>query len=182
MEVPGFPDDLAQCTGFQWDAGNADKNRDLHQVSQGECEQVFFNRPLLVAPDIEHSQREPRYAALGQTNAARRLAVVFTIRETLIRVISARDMSRRERRARTTAVRMQSLPLNGVVVALQLIAGRMNRGIASLTWTSCSTKPRTCSERSTRATPRDSRNGDTPHRSLEGCCRYPACPSVVRAE
>ncbi len=96
--MPGFPDDLAQCTGFQWDAGNADKNWDLHQVSQGECEQVFFNRPLLVAPDIEHSQREPRYAALGQTNAARQLAVVFTIRGTLVRVISARDMSRRERR------------------------------------------------------------------------------------
>src|SRR5438046_10349179 len=97
MEVPGFPDDLAQCTGFQWDAGNADKNRDLHQVSQGECEQVFFNRPLLVAPDIEHSQREPRYAALGQTNAARRLAGVFTTLDTLIRVISARD-PRRSRR------------------------------------------------------------------------------------
>jgi len=96
--VPGFPDDLAQCTGFQWDAGNADKNWDSHQVSQGDCEPVFFNRPLLVAPDIEHSQREPRYAALGQTNAARRLALVFMIRETLIRVISARDMSRRERR------------------------------------------------------------------------------------
>ena len=93
--MPGFSDDLAQCNGFQWDAG---KNWDLHQVAQGECEQVFFNRPLLVAPDIEHSQREPRYAALGQTNAARRLAVVFTIRETLIRVISARDVSRRERR------------------------------------------------------------------------------------
>src|SRR2546428_11054537 len=98
MGVRGLPDDLAQCPGFEGDAGNADKNWDLHQVSQGEFEQVFFNRPLLVAPDIEHAQREPRYAALGQTNAARRLAVVFAIRETLIRVISARDMSRRERR------------------------------------------------------------------------------------
>ena len=96
--MPGFPDDLAQCTGFQWDAGNAEKNWELHQVSQGECEQVFFNRPLLVAPDVGHSEREPRYAALGQTNAARRLAVVFTIRGTLVRIISARNMSRRERR------------------------------------------------------------------------------------
>ena len=96
--MAGFPDDLAQCTGFQWDAGHAEKNWELHRVSQGECEQVFFNRPLLVAPDTEHSQREPRYAALGQTNTARWLAVVFTIRGTLIRVISARDMSRRERR------------------------------------------------------------------------------------
>lgn len=97
-DVPGFPDDLAHCTGFQWDAGNVAKNWDLHQMSQGECEQVFFNRPLLVAPDLGHSEREARYAALGQTNAARRLAVVFTIRETLIRVVSAGDMSRRERR------------------------------------------------------------------------------------
>src|SRR5437764_14692483 len=96
MEVPGFPDDLAQCTGFQWDAGNADKNRDLHQVSQGECEQVFFNRPLLVEPDIENSQREPRYAALGKTNAARQLAVVLPIRGTLIRVIPALELSRWE--------------------------------------------------------------------------------------
>src|SRR5260370_11435750 len=97
-DVPGFPDDLALCTGFQWDAGNADKNWELHQVSQGDCEQVFFNRPLLVAPDLGHSERESRYAALGHTNAARPLAVVFTIRGTLVRVISARDMSRSERR------------------------------------------------------------------------------------
>jgi uncharacterized DUF497 family protein len=96
--VPGFPDDLVQCTGFHWDAGNAEKNWQLHHVSQGECEQVFFNRPLLVAPDVEHSKREPRNAALGQKNAGRQLAVVFTIRGTLVRVISARDMSRRERR------------------------------------------------------------------------------------
>jgi uncharacterized protein len=96
--VPGFPDDLAHCTGFQWDAGNADKNWTLHQVSHGECEEVFFNRPLLVAPDTGHSQRERRYAALGRTSLARRLALVFTLRGTLISVISARDMSRRERR------------------------------------------------------------------------------------
>jgi len=96
--VPGFPEDLAQCTGFQWDTGNTEKNWELHQVSQGECEQVFFSRPLVVAADVEHSEREPRYAALGQSNAGRRLALVFTIRGALVRVISARDMSRRERR------------------------------------------------------------------------------------
>jgi uncharacterized protein len=96
--VPGFADDLTQCAGFQWDAGNTEKNWELHQVSQGECEQVFFNRPLLVAPDVEHSGREPRYAALGESNVGRRLALVFTIRGALVRVISARDMSRRERR------------------------------------------------------------------------------------
>ena len=92
-----FPDDLTQCTGFEWDAGNAEKNWELHQVSRAECEQVFFNRPLRVAPDERHSQQESRRAALGRTHAGRLLAVVFTVRRTLLRVISARDMSRVER-------------------------------------------------------------------------------------
>jgi uncharacterized DUF497 family protein len=97
--VAEFPQNLAQCTGFQWDAGNLDKNWDLHRVSRGESEQVFFNRPILVVADHQHSQGEARYAALGRTNDGRRLFVVFTIREeTLIRVISARDQSREERR------------------------------------------------------------------------------------
>jgi uncharacterized DUF497 family protein len=96
--MPGFPDELAHCTGFEWNAGNRDKNWERHGVAPGEAEQIFFNRPVLVAADPEHSQGEPRYAALGQTNEGRLLAVVFTIRGTLIRVISARDMRRRERR------------------------------------------------------------------------------------
>ena len=94
----GFLGELADCTGFRWDSGNVVKNWALHRMSQSECEQPFFNRPLLVVADESHSQREARYAALGQTNAGRTLALVFTIRGTLIRVISARDMSRRERR------------------------------------------------------------------------------------
>lgn len=93
-----FPENLAECTGFQWDAGNAGKNWEQHRVSNGEAEQVFFNRPILVAADDKHSQREPRYAALGQTNQGRRLMIVFTVRATLVRVISARDQSRPERR------------------------------------------------------------------------------------
>ncbi len=93
-----FPEELAACTGFDWDAGNIDKNWEGHQVSAGECEQVFFQRPILIASEGAHSQDEARYAALGQTAGARRLTIVFTIRGTLIRVISARDMSRRERR------------------------------------------------------------------------------------
>lgn len=96
--MPGFPDELADCSGFEWDAGNADKNWERHGVTQGESEQIFFNRPVLVAADPTHSRAEPRYAALGQTSEGRLLTVVFTIRGTLIRIISARDMSRRERR------------------------------------------------------------------------------------
>ncbi|MFI5307502.1 MAG: BrnT family toxin [Polyangiales bacterium] len=93
-----FHENLAECTGFQWDAGNSEKNWDLHHVSRAEAEQVFFNRPILVASDAAHSQQEARYAALGRTNDGRRLTIVFTVRETQVRVISARDQSRDERR------------------------------------------------------------------------------------
>ena len=86
-------DRLRDCTGFQWDDGNATKNWDSHDVSQGECEQVFFNQPLIVKRDRPHSVLESRCYALGRTDGARLLFVAFTIRAELIRVISARDMT-----------------------------------------------------------------------------------------
>ncbi len=89
---------LYTCTGFEWDEGNVEKNWIKHGVSWGECEEVFFNERLLAAPDVRHSGAEPRFYALGQTDEGRHLFVVFTIRSRLIRVISARDMSRRGRK------------------------------------------------------------------------------------
>jgi uncharacterized DUF497 family protein len=89
--------DFSSVTGFDWDDGNRDKNWEKHQVSNGECEEVFFNIPLLLQSDPAHSQTEARYYLFGQTNAGRRLFVSFTIREDKIRVISACDMSKRER-------------------------------------------------------------------------------------
>ena len=88
---------LAASVGFDWDDSNLFKNWDRHQVSGAECEQLFFNRPLIAEPDVEHSEREPRFYVLGQTDGGRRLFIVFTLRAELIRVISARDMSRKER-------------------------------------------------------------------------------------
>ena len=94
-----FPHEiLAQCTGFDWDEGNADKNWEHHQVTRAECEEPFFNAPFLVASDLAHSQTEVRLVALGRTNAGRVLLIVFTLRDTLVRVISARDANRKERR------------------------------------------------------------------------------------
>lgn len=90
---------LARCTGFQWDEGNLLKNWERHGVSAAECEQVFFNQPLVVASDEAHSEREGRFYALGHTDAQRRLFVVFTIRGRLLRIMSARAMNRREREA-----------------------------------------------------------------------------------
>jgi uncharacterized DUF497 family protein len=93
---------LRECTGFQWDDGNSEKNWVRHGVTRSECEQLFFNHPLIVAPDVKHSQEEARYYALGHTDAHRLLFVVFTFRDelttSLIRVISARDMTKKERR------------------------------------------------------------------------------------
>jgi uncharacterized DUF497 family protein len=58
-----------------------------------------FNEPLLMAPDLRHSFSEQRIHALGRTDDGRLLHITFTLRanETTIRVISARDMSRKER-------------------------------------------------------------------------------------
>ena len=91
-------EELSKCRGLQWDEGNSEKNWLAHKVTRAECEQVFFNR-LLVTPGNERlAGWERTYYLLGQTDARRRLFVVFTIRGDLVRVISARDMSRRERR------------------------------------------------------------------------------------
>ncbi|MBL8113002.1 MAG: BrnT family toxin [Acidobacteria bacterium] len=90
---------LDSCTEFDWDDGNLGKNWDLHRVAFWESEEVFFNEPLLVRSDTGHSSREVRYLALGQTDAGRLLFLSFTVRGPFLRVISARDMTRREVRA-----------------------------------------------------------------------------------
>ena len=90
--------DLLNSTGFEWDNHNADKIWNKHYVTPSECEQIFFNLPLIVADDEKHSKKERRYYALGHTDINRLLFVAFTIRKDRIRVISARNMSRKERK------------------------------------------------------------------------------------
>jgi uncharacterized protein len=90
--------DVSRITGFDWDSGNRGKNWLRHQVTNLECEELFFNIPLLIADDLQHSNREQRYFALDKTDGGRMLFVAFVVRGEKIRVISARDMSRRERR------------------------------------------------------------------------------------
>ena len=90
--------DLDRITGFDWDDGNARKN-DKHGVGQAQAEEIFFNQPLLMLDDLLHREQEARYDALGKTLDGRLLHVSFTLRGggNLIRVISARDMHRKER-------------------------------------------------------------------------------------
>jgi len=91
--------DWNRIEGFDWDAGNDRKSAEKHGVGQTEAEQVFFNEPLVVAIDERHSAAEARFHALGRSESGRLLHITFTLRrdERLIRVISARDMHRKER-------------------------------------------------------------------------------------
>ncbi len=92
---------LTDITGFDWDEGNARKNK-KHGVSMAEAEQVFFNAPLLLLEDYKHVNQEPRFHALGKSDENRPLHITFTLRQTgeageKIRVISARNMHKKER-------------------------------------------------------------------------------------
>jgi uncharacterized DUF497 family protein len=91
--------DLARIIGFDWDDGNSRKSDAKHGVTQAEAEQIFAGARVLIADDVGHSERETRYQALGETAEGRRLHVSFTLRGggTLIRIISARAMNRKER-------------------------------------------------------------------------------------
>lgn len=88
--------ELEHCEGFEWDDGNSNKNWHLHRVTDGECEEIFFNLPLIAAIERLRKSAETRYFALGKTDTGRRLFVAFTIRNKLVRVISARDMNKAE--------------------------------------------------------------------------------------
>jgi len=91
-------DIISNCKGFEWNEGNSNNNWHLHRVTDGECEDIFFNLPLIVAADAKHSNREKRFYALGRTENNRWLFVAFTVRENLIHVVSTRDITGREQR------------------------------------------------------------------------------------
>ncbi|SRR3989344_4160256 len=89
--------DFKKLEGFDWDKGNLEHVR-RHGVNYKECEQVFFNKPFLVNEDNAHSQIEERFEVLGRTRNERLLFVVFTFRGKTIRVVTARDQSKKERK------------------------------------------------------------------------------------
>lgn len=89
---------MNQLANFYWDKHNRDKNWLKHKVTNDECEEIFYNESLLIFTDETHSQKESRFVAYGVTDKGRKLTVVFTIRQNKIRVISARDQGKKERR------------------------------------------------------------------------------------
>lgn len=90
---------LTKLFSFEWDKGNIDKNLAKHNVANREAEEAFESNPKFIFRDEKHSQREERYGLFGITNKGRKLSVVFTIKKDKVRIISARDMSKKERRA-----------------------------------------------------------------------------------
>ena len=89
---------VQESTGFDWDEFNINKNWAKHLVPWWRCEEVFINEPLILLDDVSHSASEKRFYALGTTFDNRKLFIAFTVRRNKIRPISARDMSRKERR------------------------------------------------------------------------------------
>ncbi len=87
---------LSHTDGFQWDDGNRNKNFRRHKVTDQECEECFFDQDKKILSDVLHSQQEDRLILLGQTKEGRPLFIVFTIREKKIRIISARDLNKKE--------------------------------------------------------------------------------------
>ena len=82
---------------FDWDAHNINKIRKKHNVQFPEAEEVFFDINLIILPDPTHSIAEARYIVLGKTKTGRPLFVVITEPAGKIRIVSARDMSKKER-------------------------------------------------------------------------------------
>lgn len=90
--------DLSKIEGFEWDKGNIEKNKLKHHVNKEECEEIFLNQPVRIFDDEVHSKLEKRYGALGKTNKGRRLVIFFAVRKNKIRVISARNQGKKDRK------------------------------------------------------------------------------------
>ena len=84
---------------FEWDSGNIDKNLIKHRVRDEECEEVFFDPGKRMLRDAVHSANEERHILIGKTKGQRALFIIFTVRKKKVRVISARDLSKKELRA-----------------------------------------------------------------------------------
>ena len=81
---------------FEWNKGNVNKNFHKHGVSDSKCEEVFFDEKKVALKDILHSGKEKRFILLGRTKAKRLLFTVFTVRDEKIRIISSRDINKKE--------------------------------------------------------------------------------------
>lgn len=83
---------------FEWDQNKASFNISKHGISFDEAKSVFDDPLYIDFFDPDHSIDEHRYIILGRSLNKRLLLVAYTEREDIIRIISARETSRKERR------------------------------------------------------------------------------------
>ncbi len=86
---------------FEWDERKNTANKKKHGVSFEEAQSVFFDEDAIEYDDPEHSHDEDRFILVGRSYQLRVLVVCHCFRrsESVIRIISARKATRRERRA-----------------------------------------------------------------------------------
>ncbi|KKP47502.1 MAG: hypothetical protein UR39_C0004G0028 [Candidatus Woesebacteria bacterium GW2011_GWA1_33_30] len=87
---------IKEPISFQWDRGNIGKNEKSHEVTEKEAEETFFDKKKVIYKDKFHSEKEDRFILIGKTREKRLLYLVFTKRGTKMRIISARDINRKE--------------------------------------------------------------------------------------
>lgn len=95
MEIEGA---ILLLVRFEWDPRKAAHNSAKHGVSFEEAKTVFDDDLFLVFSDPDHSLEEQRFLIVGRSRQARLLVVVYTERAEVVRLISAREATRRERR------------------------------------------------------------------------------------
>jgi uncharacterized DUF497 family protein len=83
---------------FEWDSAKAEANLQKHGVSFEEATTAFYDALSSTIPDPLHSEAEARFVLLGQTSAGRLVVVVHVDRGAIIRLISARAATRKERK------------------------------------------------------------------------------------
>ncbi|OGG12689.1 hypothetical protein A3D77_04195 [Candidatus Gottesmanbacteria bacterium RIFCSPHIGHO2_02_FULL_39_11] len=88
-------DTLSGVVEFDWNEANITHITN-HNVTPEEAEEIFSDKNNVLIEDIKHSQLERRLLIIGKTQKGRILYQIFTRRGNKIRVISSRDINRKE--------------------------------------------------------------------------------------
>ncbi len=87
---------LPEPLSFEWDQWNENKILSKHGITSRQCEEVFKSESSFIEKDVFHSSIEERYVLIGKTNSQVNMYTVFTVRNNLVRIISARYMHQKE--------------------------------------------------------------------------------------
>jgi uncharacterized protein len=89
---------------LEWDPRKAKNNLNKHGVSFTEAATIFGDELAITVPDPDHSNEEDRYITIGWSDRRRVLIVSHTDRDDRIRIISARELTKAERKEYEEAI------------------------------------------------------------------------------